>query len=60
MSQEHWSRSDNMPKDGELRTIKVRRPFAEKTGNEFHAEFMKALAFLMVMMMPDKSMIPPW
>lgn len=45
LSEEHWTRSDRIPKIGEFRIIKVRIPFDEKIGNEFYMEFMPASAF---------------
>lgn len=45
LSEKHWIRSDNTPKNGEIRVIKVTIPFAEETGNEFYMEFMPESAY---------------
>lgn len=45
LSEEHWSRSDRIPKIDEFRIVKVKIPFDENCGNQFYMEFMPALAF---------------
>lgn len=45
LSEEHWTRSDRIPKVGEFRIVKVKIPFYEKIRNEFYMEFMPASAF---------------
>lgn len=45
LSEKHWSRSDNTPKIGEVRIIKVTKPFSEEVGNEFYMEFVPALVY---------------
>lgn len=45
LSEEHWNRSDRVPKTGEFRIVKVLTPFEEKIGDEFYMEFMPASAF---------------
>lgn len=44
LSEQYWSRSDRIPKVGELRIILVTSPFDEECGNVFRIEFMPALA----------------
>ena len=54
LSQERWRitdevkkiGSDNMPKVGEIRTVRVKLPFEEETGNEFYMDYMPVSAYL--------------
>jgi len=42
-SEKHWTRSETVPVEGEIRTLHVYKPFDESTGNEFWAMFTPAL-----------------
>ncbi len=45
LSEEHWSRSETLPRLGETRIIKVGVTFDESTGSEFYADYRTENAF---------------